>query len=68
MRPGTVDEAPALTTSRKADIIANAANKARVRLDAAYGGKGDLQTLSRLVNVSMEGLVFLYDAIMEQSK
>lgn len=64
MRPGTVDEAPALTTSKRASIVADAAIEARRKLEQAYGRKGDLQTLARLANVSSDALVWLYDAIV----
>lgn len=68
IRPGTVDEAPALAMSDKASIVANAASETRRMLAADFGRKGDLQTLARLVNVPATALAYLYDQIAKTVK
>jgi len=54
-----------LDKSDKASLVANAANKARVRLGARSGRKGDMTTLARLVNINMEALADIYDEILK---
>lgn len=67
-RPGTVDMAPRLATNQKASIVADAAVRARTKLEADYGRKGDLQTLARLVNVPATALAVLYDEIAKTAR
>lgn len=68
LRAGTIDEAPAMAMNQKAAVVANAAAAVRVSLDAEQGRKGDLQTLSRLVNVPAPALAKLYDEIVDHAK
>jgi hypothetical protein len=62
-RPGTVDEAPPLATSQKASIVAEAVTYAKMKLEQEFALKGDLHTLSRLVNVQPRTLAQIYDKI-----